>query len=402
MAAKPRVLPPTSTKGLYVLSIGLGLLLGVIATWICFWSEDAISGSGMLTSRLWWLAIFVLAVFLLPAWLVGRIIARVHPRFVPNLLASICYAPGSIAGAVLVILHWKADALVAPMGQPFTLPIALVVSMGIAIYGGVASGFVAAAHLSGFLTERFLGRAVITQPGLICWICGYNLGAHTITTCPECGVAFDPNLPPRSASFDFLSFLKRRRRWPLAIALFLALAPLAYSTTTQTIPGIRFLNGCPSGAELRRVMNVNYVWLPRAVTGPGSTANYARPLSHGWWIPDPLDPNTGITVIYHTLAIDGHPRMFITRGCLNDASAAAGFPQPRDFWWVYPGTENVVAKLNSAQAEEIIRARAVPSPLIAALRAKAEEVHWAAQSASSKWPSAEQKVDPAPFFPPSP
>jgi hypothetical protein len=270
-----------------------------------------------------------------------------------------------------------------------------IIAMVLAIYGGVLSGIIAAVVLSGSLTERFLGRAVIIQSGLICWMCGYNLGSHTISTCPECGVAFDHRLPPRSASYDFLAFLKLRRRWPLVLGVLIALVPLGYSTTTQTIPAIRFLKSCPATAELRRVTNVNYIFLPAS---GGGVSTPTRPLSNGWWIPDPLDPNSGFGVVFYPVAIPGKPRMFITRGCLQDTGAAVGIPTDRNAWSVYPGTENVVAKLTAAQADEVIRTQTVPDGLIAALRAKAHEVHWAVQSSATKWPSGEHPVDPAPFF----
>ncbi len=396
MPGKPRVLPPLSTTGLYLLAISLGFLLGILATWVCFWIDDAY---GSIRGGIF---LLVLVAFPLPAWLAGRIVARVHQHLVPNILFAICYAASCIVGALLVLLHLKTIDMLSVFGRAPTLPLFFGLLAILVVYTGITSAFIAAATFSGFLTECFLGRRVIIQPGLTCWVCGYNLGAPTITTCPECGVGFDPNHPPRSASYDFLGFLKRNRRWPLALALLIALAPLTYSATTQTIPAIRFLSARPAGAELRRVTNINYVWLPRTVTSSGNIATYARPLSRGWWIPDTLDPDAGFAVIFHPVAIEGQPRMFITRGCLNDSAAAIGSPQPRESWAVYPGTQNVVAKLTSAQANEVIRTHAVPSSLITALRAKAEEVHWAVQSGSSMWPTGEQKVDPAPYFQPTP
>ena len=130
----------------------------------------------------------------------------------------------------------------------------------------------------------------------------------------------------------------------------------------------------------------------------GKPPGFARPLSHGWWIPDPLDSDIGFAVVFYPIAIEGQPRMFITRGYLNDAGAAAGTPQPRESWMVYPGTQNIVAKLNSAQADEIIRTRTIPAPLFTALLDMAEYAHWAVQSASSKWPSGEQSIDTTPYF----
>ncbi len=395
MSSRPRVLPPTSTSGLSVLSIGLGLLFGVIATWICFWSEGAFSSSFRGGFGHWHFLI-ILTSFLLPAWLVGRLIARIHHRFLPNFLAALSYGPACIAGAGLVIMHWKASDLVTPLGQSPHLGMFLIALIGFGSLGAITSACMMAVVLAGYFTERFLGRRVIIQPGLTCWVCGYNLGARTITTCPECGVGFDPNQPPRSASYDFLGLLKRHRRWPIAIALLLAALPLAYSTATQTYPAIRFLSSCPAGGELRPVMSVNYIWLPSA--GNGGSYSTARPLSQGWWIPDSLDPDTGFAVVYHPVAIAGQPRMFITRGYLTDPGAAVNSPQSRQWWMVYPGTENVVAKLNSAQASEVIRTRTIPAPLITALREKATRVNWSMQSGSSKWPSGEQSIDATPYF----
>ena len=37
----------------------------------------------------------------------------------------------------------------------------------------------------GILIERFLGKRVIRQTGLVCWSCGYNLGSPGITICPR-------------------------------------------------------------------------------------------------------------------------------------------------------------------------------------------------------------------------
>lgn len=397
MAAKPRVLPPTSTKGLYVLIAALGLLVGVISSWITSWSEDALTSGGMALSRSWWLFIIAFAAFLLPAWLAGRVVARVHQQFLPNLLASLCYAPACVAGILCVVIHLHPEGLVAPMGQPLSLGLSTLIVIGICFYGALVAGILAAAFLTGYLTERFLGRRVIIQPGLICWVCGYNLGASSISICPECGVAFDPALPPRSASFDLLASLKRRRLWPLALGLLLALLPLIYTLTTHTIPSIRFLSACPSTGELRHIMNVNYITTPSSI---GARSQFVRPLSHGWWFPDPLNPDEGISVVFYPQTPSSAPAMFISRGCLNDPSAAAGFPQPRESWWVYPGTENVTARLTEAQARQIITARAIPSPLIDAIRAKSVDLHWAPQSGTTKWPSGEQKVDATQFLDP--
>lgn len=396
MPSRPRVLPLIPTKGLYTLSIGLGLLLGIVSTWTSYWIGSALSG-GMRSWSDLWIGVIILALFLLPAWLFGRLIARVHPSFLPNLLAAVCYAVLSVPAIFCVIVHLNPETLVSPLVQMPSIGIAFVVLISVGVYAAIVVGILVCAVLSGFLAERFLGRRVIIQPGLICWTCGYNLGSTTIPTCPECGTPFHPELAPRSTSVDFLSFLKRHRRWPLALGLTLALAPLAYTITTHTIPSVRFLSACPRSAELRRIMNVNYIWLNQTT---GTRVNFARPLGQGWWLPDSSNPNEGISVIFYPDSPSSQPAMFISRGCLHDASAAAGFPQPRESWWVYPGTENVIARIDAAQARQIIAARSVPSPLLDAIRAKSVDLNWAPQSSTSKWPSGEHKVDATPFFQP--
>lgn len=95
------------------------------------------------------------------------------------------------------------------------------------------------------LGVRWITRAFVfelrEQDGQTCWRCGYQMGSHTITLCPECGTPLD-------TAHARLSTVRRAAAWlhkgsiPLAVILLL-LGVLATIPTlvTRTIPNARFL-----------------------------------------------------------------------------------------------------------------------------------------------------------------
>jgi hypothetical protein len=316
------------------------------------------------------------------------LVTRVHPRIGRLLLVSLCYTPGCFAGIFTVVYfnHPEIMLRAAQAGSP--VPGVLMIAGVVGVYGLVLVGLFMGLFAAVYGLERWLGRTTLQQTGLICWACGYNLGAPSITVCPECGRAFDPSRPPRVASLAFLQALTHRARLLLAVTVVTAIGLCVYVLATNTVPCFRFLSACPATGQLQWVMVSN--WVTR---GSGTTTTFVHPLDTGWWLPDPDAGSSGFSVQLLPGAHADEPTMFISRAC-RLAMSPVGPPGAE---LVSIGSINVHARLSRSQAAEVIAAHRVPQSLLDAIRREAEDASWK-EAPYSTPPTGEKRVDPAPYF----
>jgi hypothetical protein len=378
--------------------MAIGLAHGLGGAWLIDVLSDWIFGFRGPTSVYGFLrvALLVAVLFLTPAIAFAMLITRVHPRFWRTILCGVFYGPCVSAGIFAVVIAEHPQILLFEQSQSQGVFLWLSILMVAAIYGAIVSGAVCACFAFGFGVEHLIGRRVLTQTGAICWACGYDLGVPDARVCSECGKQFDPAARPRSGSPILLGVLAKAR-WPLfTLSLLVALCPVVYDLVTTVIPATRFLNARPTGWALKDASMIGtYVWRT------GSPGNCIRPISDGWWLPDPGSSAVGTIVQFLPDARAGEPRIVVSRAnefefSIPSAAVIAGTPDPVKS--LGPGSTHILARLSADQAAQVIATRSIPQGLIDALREQAESEGWT-QTDPMKTPSSGEKtVDPSPYF----
>lgn len=405
MSTRVRVLPPVSKRGLLLLSLALGLAHGLIGSWLIallgdqfFGMTGPVSTFGMIR-----VALTLAVLFVLPAVPVGMLLARVHPRIGRLLACGALYGAACLPGILAVIVACNPQSLIIVFEPRPQGAIGAVVSVAFftALGMGVCAAVLTCVFALALAIERFIGKRVIEQTGLICWSCGYNLGSATIPVCPECGEAFDPHARPRAASNRILASLVRLRWGLAALALLVAVGPVVNVLLGHTIPSAQFMLALPAGARLEQAgMMGNYYFRSGA---SGTSPRTLMPIMYGWWIPDPDSPTTGLAVQYVPQAQGNETSMYITRAFLHDFTVPAGAviagPAPKDEM-LAPGTARIVARLSRAQAASIIESRSLPPGLAEAIRREAQSQSWAPVDPMVTPAAKQVVVDAAPFFAP--
>ncbi len=394
MALRVRVLPAVSRKGLYPLAAGIGLTHGLLGSWLVIEVTTRLESAWPFSFNSWQMSAIAVALFALPAVVSGLIVSRVHPRLGRMLLLALCYSPTCMLGLFSTIVAKHPEIMLMPwqMGSA-----ASSIAGGTAMFVGVvgvyvlvASGLLMGLFVTVHWLERWLGRTSLQQTGLICWSCGYNLGAPSITVCPECGRAFDPAADPQIAALTIVRGLSRRGRTLLLLACAAGAGLWMHTLATHTIPCAQFLWACPTAGKLDQVISSH-------VYSRGGTdwRDFAQPISLGWWLSDEGSETVGISVQFLPESRDEEGRVFVGRAC-RVAMGSGAVPDPR---WICPGTTSVFAKLTPKQADEMIAQGAVPSSLLKAIKSAAETAGW--RECSYTTPTkGETVVDPAQHFQP--
>lgn len=219
------------------------------------------------------------------------------------------------------------------------------------------------------LSRRFL-FVVAEQSGSLCWRCGYDLGAASISVCPECGTQAAPAHFRLARPIRLFDRLARRGR---VFLIMLAVSAGAWCTSrvfTRVIPTYQFYSAFGGWGQPG---DPGHTWLyvPSGRTPSGLWDGAAACL------PFDDDPSRGLIVAYWPGGPPGAPRGIRMRiqyvQMPQPAAMPAGAPPV-----CYPdeGSVRIYADLNAEQARRVVRENRVPPELAAALRNRATEQAW--------------------------
>ncbi len=236
-----RVRKPVSVRGLLVVAVLVGMLLGGIAeaSWFVVWPvtyrlaswlvlSDPMAGFMMLASA------FVIAMLLL-ALLFMIVIAASCQRLLVNAAASAAMVATFVVTTTLLdFLTPPFQSIVAGANEDLYFDL-IGFAVGVTVAPAIAAGV---AVIVALLVRTFVWRT-IDQDGTLCFRCGYSLAQSSATMCPECGAPADGGGRVRHRAHRLTHWLGHRWRW-LSIALIaLVIGAIGWIILLE-IPFIRF------------------------------------------------------------------------------------------------------------------------------------------------------------------
>jgi hypothetical protein len=291
--------------------------------------------------------VLVLVLCLTPVMIVLRVTQRWSTT---TAFAVACFLAALLVSMGREILkRGDGGADVHDWAQPYWLE-----SFGIAFVGPVVLALIL--HV---LCRALLVRTIERAAGMCAW-CGYTLGSHAITRCPECGRDVEP---ARYRMHAFLMIARHSNVWAvLAIAIVIALAvsPMVH----KTLPSARFYAAFPRAERVGRYPNA-----------------YMLPDLPSVWIAHPTMNDRGLRVTFEP----------DTRGAgMHMSVDVVGAPASGLSY----GSGHVITDLDEAQTKLVLKS-GLPDALMRALYAKADEIAWTPNSvARGAW-----EVDAGPCFP---
>jgi hypothetical protein len=381
-AARVKVVPPYSTRGLYVFSVFWGALFGLGMNHEERWAFGLAASPFVQNHLAAWQVQTLALVLTIGAGLLPVAVLALWLSFLSQRLRVTAMAAG-LAGMVQLLCSLFADQVLWSVHggtdwHDWPLDGFLI---NLAIMGLISAGLA--------LLIRWLVRSVlftvVEQDGSRCPRCGYQLGSEVITKCPECGTAADSKGTVFGRMSRVGSWAQRRAPWMAAILGAALLVQFGVTLYRRTLPALRFLNAFPMRDDV----------------GPGVMIPKSPPMGSYesmcmiGWVPLEGHPSRAVIVLYVPDRGSSLPAMRL---------AVAAMPAPKPGSAPGPmvnyGSPEVACDLSRQQSEEVIT-DGIPRDLMLALADEAERAQWApsvtppgvlSPSNQTRW------IDPSAYF----
>ncbi|MCC6320505.1 MAG: hypothetical protein IT438_03595 [Phycisphaerales bacterium] len=380
-----RIVPPFRLRGIRPLALAVAICWGPVLIHAGDRLEHVFS---MSPRRYVGFIMAIVAIAILPHAVLSVWFARLSRRIRPLLVTTMLMGAAMLASMVVYsqLFMFHAGALSHGFWHwSIIIPLAIFT-----LLGGSAG-----------LLFRWLTRLLVEpveQDGLMCWRCGYNIGAASLRICPECAEPADPSRFRRRWIARAWSNACRAGPIFLAVVLTIGLGWCAYRLGVVRPPYARFIERMADTRDnihqwcYIRSGQQNYEWDGLLAQQPLADGT-DRVIAYAYW------PRG----VGEAGRADIRMRIFLGEKRTHSFTMQSGGTSKLETMMVKPteGSVRIFADLTGAQAEQVIRDGHAPDSLILALLDAADKHNWKGGSTTLWGPTygaEEVAIDPQQHF----